>query len=321
VFTWRNTAAIAGVDLVVADDEAAMLLRFSSFVIQVDPDVITGFNVCAFDLKYLIQRMQALRLNTALHIGRRDGSPMRFVQRSAADKVFRLLDGTYGQGTEVFISGRVVHDVLQWTANQYPKPVGASAAPAYSLEDCARHFLNDTKDDVKRQQIAPKFNGSDEDRRVLALSRLHDAQLAFRLMNLLSKNCPQLKPFFEAAIPSSLTIAALSPASSSSFSSSASPAIVNAAASHAITPTSSLPPAVLERIEANKLAAMQRRRAAENAAKLQRHDEIAALVPARSVPAADSQQSSVKTSAAEQMKVAVKRQWGALGAMPDDCDD
>jgi DNA polymerase elongation subunit (family B) len=44
VFTWKPTAAIAGVE--VAVDEVAML-AFSSFVIKADPDVITGFNVCA----------------------------------------------------------------------------------------------------------------------------------------------------------------------------------------------------------------------------------------------------------------------------------
>lgn len=57
VFTWKPTAAITGVDLVVMEDEVAVLNCFSSFVIQIDPDVITGFNLCRFDLKYLIERI------------------------------------------------------------------------------------------------------------------------------------------------------------------------------------------------------------------------------------------------------------------------
>ena len=45
VFTWKATAAVTGADLVVMEDEVAMLYSFSSFVIRTDPDVITGFNV------------------------------------------------------------------------------------------------------------------------------------------------------------------------------------------------------------------------------------------------------------------------------------
>jgi hypothetical protein len=314
VFTWRPTAAIAGVHLVVEGDEVAMLGRFSAFVVQMDPDVITGYNVCAFDLKYLIQRMQKLQLSSALCVGRQQGSPMCFVWRRAADKVFRYKDGSYGQGAEVYIPGRVVHDVLQWVTNQHQLDA-TDGVGAYSLENCARIFLKDSKGSLKWQQIVPMFNGSDTDRSALAVYCLKDAHFALRLMNLLSKNCPEVQPFFEVADAPSPQVAVL-PALSHSP--------VNAVTGHVVTPaSSSLPPAVLARIEANKQAAMQRRKAAENAASLQLHGE-GCFDPGANQQhpsAANQQHPSAATVAAEVVKVSVKRHWGTLGAVSDDCDD
>jgi DNA polymerase elongation subunit (family B) len=81
VFIWKSTAAITGVDLVVLEDEVAVLNCFASFVNKVDPGVFTGFNVCKFQLKYLIERMRKLRLNNALCICQLEGSPMRFFHK------------------------------------------------------------------------------------------------------------------------------------------------------------------------------------------------------------------------------------------------
>jgi hypothetical protein len=300
-----------------------MLTRFSLFVIQIDPDVITGFNVCAFDLKYLIERMQKLRLNSALCIGRMEGCPMCFFKRSSEENVFLFKDGSYRRGVEVFIPGRVVHDMYQWITNQYhfirtdlnPRP--------YSLDACALHFLKDAKGDLEWQQIVPMFNGTDADRRALAVYCLKDAQLALRLMNLLSKECPDVKRFFEVMNPPAQTIAALPGVFD---------ALTHVATGFPVSHASSLPPAVLARIEANKQAALQRRKAAEGAANLQRQNESAvarAITGALVTLANDSGCSpvacvlppSVAQSDANQVKRSIKRHWGALGAVSDDGDD
>jgi hypothetical protein len=57
------------------------------------------------------------------------------------------------------------------------------------------------------------FNGTDADRGELAVCCLKDAQLALRLMNLLSKNCPEVKIFFELSSTPAQTIAAIPAAS------------------------------------------------------------------------------------------------------------
>ncbi len=319
VFTWKPTAAITGVDLVVIEDEVAMLNCFSSFVIRIDPDVITGFNLCRFDLKYLIERLQKLRPNSALCIGRMEGSPMRFFHKPN------------GRDVEVIIPGRIVHDVFLWIQKQHHLVKTYLNPHPYTLEACARHFLKDSKESVKWQQIVPMFNGTDAERGELAVYCLKDAHLALRLMNLLSKNCPEVKRFFELASTPARTIAAV-PAVSVASTVATGPPMLPATNGSPISPTSSLPPAgferkdaILARLEANKPAAWQWQKAAEDTSNLQKKNESVTRATAGALatlpldscrsPAANVLQPSLVQSDGNQVKRSIKKNRGALDAM------
>jgi hypothetical protein len=108
-----------------------------------------------------------------------------------------------------------------------------------------------------------------------------------------------------------------------STASAALPAVLNVSANDATGPVtssgSSLPPAVLARIEANKQAAMQRRRAAEDAANLQRQCESVAGTSAETVQHALGQPAAQPS--ANQVRLSAKRHWGAVGAVSDDGGD
>ncbi len=314
VFTWKPTAGIIGVDLVVMEDEVAMLNCFSSFVIRIDPDVITGFNVCKFDLKYLIERMRKLRLNSALCISRMEGIPMDFFSHKPHSGYWTVV--------EVIIPGRVVHDVFLWIQKEH-KFVKTDLNPhPYSLDSCARHFLKDAKGDVQWKDIVRMFNGTDADRGELAVYCLKDAQLALRLMNLLSKNCPEVELFFKLTSTPAQTIAAIHAVSVASTVATGPPML----------PASTLPPAVLARIdavlarlEANGPVAWKRQKAAEDAANLQKQKQSVARattgarvnLPRDSgrSPAANVLQPFLVQSNAKQVKRSIKRNHGALGAM------
>ena len=88
--------------------------------------------------------------------------------------------------------------------------------------------------------------------------------------------------------------------------------------------SSSLPSDVLARIEANKQAALQRRRAAEDFAKLHQQDgggSHAVLPDALELgrqPALDQPLQSVLQSGANERKQSAKRHWGSLGAVADE---
>jgi hypothetical protein len=124
---------------------------------------------------------------------------------------------------------------------------------------------------------------------------------------------------FEATNPPSQITAPLPGVSSAS---------ANVTTGSLTSSTSSLPSEVLLRIEANRQAALQRRKAAEDAANLQRQDESAthASLEARGhdsarPPAGDQQPPSVSQSDTNEPRRSVKRHWGVLGAVPDDEDD
>ena len=44
------------------EDEGEMLLQWSEFVRQVDPDIVTGYNISNFDWPYLLDRAEALKV-------------------------------------------------------------------------------------------------------------------------------------------------------------------------------------------------------------------------------------------------------------------
>lgn len=115
-------------------------------------------------------------------------------------------------------------------------------------------------------------------------------------------------------------------------STAALPAVLNASANDASGPetssASSLPPAVLARIEANRQAAMQRRRAAEDAANLQRQFESVTRASADTpqhasehLPAIDALPPCAVQPRANQVRLSAKRHWGAVGAVSDDGGD
>jgi DNA polymerase delta subunit 1 len=60
-----------------------MLQRWSDFVVQVDPDIIIGYNINGFDFPYLLDRAKTLKLNKFPFLGR-----IRNAQTQAKDTQF-----------------------------------------------------------------------------------------------------------------------------------------------------------------------------------------------------------------------------------------
>jgi DNA polymerase delta subunit 1 len=43
--------------------EEDMLKDWRDFILKVDPDIITGYNIVNFDIPYIIERAEALKIN------------------------------------------------------------------------------------------------------------------------------------------------------------------------------------------------------------------------------------------------------------------
>lgn len=62
VYTLDECANIVGSEVKCFTNEAELLLAFSDLIMACDPDILLGYNIINFDLPYLIQRAEYLKV-------------------------------------------------------------------------------------------------------------------------------------------------------------------------------------------------------------------------------------------------------------------
>jgi len=145
-------------------DERVALDRFCARVKQIDPDVLTGWNVIDFDLTVLEQ--VAARLNHPFALGREPGA-MRL----------RKAEGYFGSG-QASIPGRLVLDGIDLLRGAFVR------MDEYSLDAVARAVLGEGKavaGDV-RDRVAEILDNYDNDLAAFARYARTDARLAFEIL-------------------------------------------------------------------------------------------------------------------------------------------
>ncbi|KAF6167135.1 hypothetical protein GIB67_029773 [Kingdonia uniflora] len=170
IMTLKSCSPIVGVDVMSFDTEREVLLAWRDFIQEVDPDIIIGYNICNFDLPYLIERAQALGIADFPIIGRIRNSMSRVKDATFSSRQY----GTR-ESKEVSTVGRVQFDLLQAMQRDYK-------LSSYSLNSVSAHFLGEQKEDVHHSIISDLQNGNSETRRRLAVYCLKDAYLPQRLM-------------------------------------------------------------------------------------------------------------------------------------------
>lgn len=174
------------------NEEDELLLEWSEFVQEVDPDIIIGYNISNFDFPYLLDRADALKLDKKFYnLGRLKGGFMLFVPPRLL-----ILNAYIGAGTkaqhkpthfsskahgtrdsrETLLDGRLQLDMLQVMQRDYK-------LRSYSLNAVCAHFLGEQKEDVHHSIITELQNGTPDSRRRLAVYCLKDAYLPHRLMD------------------------------------------------------------------------------------------------------------------------------------------
>jgi DNA polymerase II len=154
-------------------DEFAALEAFCERVRNVDPDVITGWNIIDFDLSVL-QRI-AERVRHPLPLGRDSGAT-----RPAALRI-RKAQGYFGSG-QASISGRLVLDGIDLLRGAFIR------MDDYSLDAVARQVLGEGKavtGDV-RDRIAEIVHNYRQDLPAFALYARTDSRLAFEIVRKLN---------------------------------------------------------------------------------------------------------------------------------------
>ncbi|TMS36319.1 hypothetical protein L596_003510 [Steinernema carpocapsae] len=145
--------------------------KWTDFIQQVDPDIITGYNIQNFDIPYIINRAEALKIfNPVAYLGRILKTPSKVRESTLQSKQM-------GNRTikNVNMEGRIIFDVLQVVLRDYK-------LRSYTLNNVSYHFLCEQKEDVEYSIIPDLQNGNAETRRRLAVYCMKDAYLPLKLL-------------------------------------------------------------------------------------------------------------------------------------------
>ena len=157
----------------VCATEKDMLLAFRKYVVQCDPDVFTGYNIDGFDFPYLRERSNQLRCFERFHdMTRLENTPAYLKVSKFSSKAF----GTR-ESYEWVCEGRFNYDCLVFMLRGQMKKLRS-----YKLNAVAKVFLGDSKVDISYDQIPVLYDGSDQDRSLLAWYCLKDAILPLDLL-------------------------------------------------------------------------------------------------------------------------------------------
>ncbi|MCA8962371.1 MAG: DNA polymerase II, partial [Planctomycetes bacterium] len=143
---------------IAVHDERELLNRFEITLRELDPDVITGWNIIEFDLPVL--KRAAERLGCSLQLGRAPGFP-RFS----------------AQGQHVAITGRVVLDGIRLLRGAFVR------MDSYALDAVAREVLGEGKVISGKNRADEILRMFDEDRETFVRYNLRDAELVLEILD------------------------------------------------------------------------------------------------------------------------------------------
>ncbi|EDV52183.1 DNA polymerase delta catalytic subunit [Drosophila erecta] len=170
VFTLNECAPIIGSQVLCHDKETQMLDKWSAFVREVDPDILTGYNINNFDFPYLINRAAHLKVKNFEYLGRIKNIRSVIKEQMLQSKQMGRRENQY-----VNFEGRVPFDLLFVLLRDYK-------LRSYTLNAVSYHFLQEQKEDVHHSIITDLQNGDEQTRRRLAMYCLKDAYLPLRLL-------------------------------------------------------------------------------------------------------------------------------------------
>jgi DNA polymerase delta subunit 1 len=138
----------AGPDIEWFPTEKKLLEAFQKYLIRMDPDIITGWNIFGFDLEYLHMRSVVHGASTVW--GRVRDCPIEdVVEKNLSSSALgnNLLKMTP-------MKGRYVFDLFQDVKREHK-------LESYSLNAVSKHFLNDQKLDMPVKEIFGRYKEGD----------------------------------------------------------------------------------------------------------------------------------------------------------------
>ena len=140
----------SGPDVESFETERDLLDAFQKYMVTMDPDIITGWNIFGFDLEFLHFRSVLHGASTVW--GRVKDAPSELVEKNLSSSALgnNLLKMTP-------MKGRYVFDLFQDVKREHK-------LESYSLNNVSKHFLKDQKIDMPVKEIFSRYAEGDPDR-------------------------------------------------------------------------------------------------------------------------------------------------------------
>ena len=136
VFVLGDSEPVEGAEVVCVKTEVELIESFSQLIIDLDPEIISGYNIFAYDYRYLDNRLKTKM---------RDWPAMgRLLDKQSTMSTMKWKSGAYGYNiiNILQMEGRISIDMLPIVKRDY-------RLDKYSLDFVSKTFLGRTKHDVK----------------------------------------------------------------------------------------------------------------------------------------------------------------------------
>ncbi len=129
--------------------ESELCIAFAKILHDLNIDILMGHNIFKFDFKYLNQRLENFGETWPDYGGRLKGVKPKLIDASWSSSNTNTVDLIF-----IEFSGRISYDTYNILKSpSYPR------LPSYSLNNCAKHYLENTKVDLSYEEL---FAGIDK---------------------------------------------------------------------------------------------------------------------------------------------------------------
>ena len=152
--------------------EKKLLLGYSKFIKETDPDIIVGYNIFGFDNGYLFERAKVLDIEENFNYQ----SKLSFKKTEIVYKILNNQQSGFNDWKMTKLYGRIHIDLLQVIKKDFK-------LESYKLNNVGEHFLKQGKDDVSPKEIfeAWSSNGTREKRTIVGKYCVQDTNLCLLL--------------------------------------------------------------------------------------------------------------------------------------------
>ena len=173
MITLGDCDPIDGIMVESYQTEAEVLIAWKNFINRLDPDIITGYNIWGFDLRYMYERAKLLEVqNKFSQISRLKGKVGKLIEK-------QLQSSALGQNFLYILEteGRVQIDLMKLVQKDHKLDM-------YKLDFVASHFLKSNKVDLSPKELFKKFReGTSSSIRDIAVYCVQDCELCNRLID------------------------------------------------------------------------------------------------------------------------------------------